>query len=48
MIKVTVWNEYRHERNFPHVAEIYPNGIHNTIAMGIRSDAIERENGDTG
>jgi trehalose utilization protein len=40
MIKVTVWNEYRHERNFPHVAEIYPRGIHNAIAEGIADETI--------
>lgn len=31
-IKVTVWNEYRHERHNEHVASIYPEGIHNAIA----------------
>ena len=31
-IRVTVWNEYRHERNNSYVAEIYPKGIHGTIA----------------
>ncbi|MGB8956334.1 MAG: ThuA domain-containing protein [Tumebacillaceae bacterium] len=31
-IRVTVWNEYRHELKNPKVAEIYPNGIHNAIA----------------
>lgn len=30
-IKVTVWNEYRHERHNEHVAGIYPEGIHNAI-----------------
>lgn len=28
-IKVTVWNEYRHEKQNEHVAGIYPEGIHN-------------------
>lgn len=32
MIQVTVWNENRHEKKNPMVAEIYPNGIHGTIA----------------
>ena len=31
-IRVTVWNEYRHEREVPEVAEIYPKGIHGCIA----------------
>lgn len=30
-IKVTVWNEYRHEKQNEHVASIYPEGIHNAI-----------------
>ena len=30
--RVTVWNEYRHEKSDPAVRDIYPNGIHNTIA----------------
>ncbi|MFD1773519.1 ThuA domain-containing protein [Paenibacillus rhizophilus] len=31
-LKVTVWNEYRHEKVNPQVAGIYPEGIHNAIA----------------
>lgn len=31
-IKVTIWNEYRHEREEEEVAAIYPDGIHNFIA----------------
>ncbi|NLO82349.1 MAG: trehalose utilization protein ThuA [Clostridiales bacterium] len=31
-IRVTVWNEFRHEKNDPEVAKIYPDGIHNAIA----------------
>ncbi len=30
--RVTVWNEYRHEKSDPAIRDIYPNGIHNTIA----------------
>lgn len=30
-INVTVWNEYRHERQNDQVASIYPRGIHNAI-----------------
>ena len=33
---VLVWNEYRHERHKPEVAAIYPHGIHETIAAGLR------------
>ena len=32
MIRVTVWNEFRHEKEMPEVAAIYPNGIHGAIA----------------
>ncbi|WP_324756288.1 ThuA domain-containing protein [Haloarcula montana] len=32
MVSVTVWNEYVHEREDEEVAEIYPEGIHTTIA----------------
>jgi trehalose utilization protein len=31
-IRVTVWNEYRHERKSPEIAALYPQGIHGTIA----------------
>jgi trehalose utilization protein len=32
MTQVTVWNENRHEKTNPKVAEIYPEGIHQAIA----------------
>ncbi len=31
MIRVTVWNEYIHERELPEIAKVYPEGIHTTI-----------------
>jgi trehalose utilization protein len=31
-IRVTIWNEHRHERRRPEVAAIYPNGIHGQLA----------------
>ena len=31
-IRVTVWNEYRHERHDPKIAQIYPQGMHSAIA----------------
>lgn len=31
-IRVTVWNEYRHEKTDAAVARVYPQGIHRTIA----------------
>jgi len=36
MIRVTVWNEYIHEREDPEVARIYPKGIHEAIAEYLR------------
>lgn len=30
-MQVTIWNEFRHEREYGKVAEIYPGGIHETI-----------------
>lgn len=41
-IKVTVWNEYRHEKESEHIAKVYPNGIHNAIADFLKvEDDIE-------
>lgn len=34
-LRVTVWNEYRHERHNDRVAQIYPQGIHETIATAL-------------
>ena len=31
-IKVTVWNEYFHEKTKPEIREVYPEGIHGRIA----------------
>ncbi|MBE6692948.1 MAG: trehalose utilization protein ThuA [Ruminococcaceae bacterium] len=41
MIRVTVWNEYYHEKYDKTVAEIYPNGIHNAIADFLGCEDIE-------
>lgn len=36
-IRVTVWNEFRHEKDASHSAgTIYPDGIHGAIAAGLR------------
>jgi len=32
MIRVTVWNEYRHEKSEEAIRAVYPNGIHDCIA----------------
>jgi len=34
--RVTVWNEYRHEREDERYARVYPDGIHGAIAAGLR------------
>ncbi len=30
-LNVVIWNEYRHEKSKPEVAELYPNGLHAAI-----------------
>ncbi len=40
-IRVTVWNEFRHEREKEHIKEVYPHGIHGAIADGLRSRGFE-------
>jgi trehalose utilization protein len=35
-LRVTIWNEYRHERNNEEVAKIYPEGLHSTLANALR------------
>lgn len=37
-IRVTVWNEFRHEKSNEAVKKIYPNGIHNVIAEALGAD----------
>ena len=39
-IRVTVWNEFRHEKSKPEVAALYPDGIHGAIAAGIAADGL--------
>jgi trehalose utilization protein len=43
-IRVTVWNEYRHEKTDERVAEVYPKGIHGQIAafLGAQEDIETR------
>src|SRR5471030_1148082 len=35
-LRITVWNEWRHERRDPAVAALYPDGIHGAIASALR------------
>ena len=39
MIRVTVWNEYLHEKEEP-VRHIYPNGIHGCIKEFLQTDEV--------
>jgi trehalose utilization protein len=41
MIRVTIWNEYEHEKVDEHVAAIYPKGIHGAIADGIAGEGVQ-------
>jgi trehalose utilization protein len=40
-IKVTVWNEYRHEKSHEEVARLYPDGIHGAIAAFLGEQGFE-------
>src|SRR5579884_4367936 len=40
-LRVTVWNEYRHERSDPEVGAIYPEGLHAPIAAALRAAGLE-------
>ncbi|AKG33921.1 ThuA domain-containing protein [Paenibacillus durus] len=41
MVKVTVWNEYRHERNDDKIAAVYPEGIHGQIASFLKDAGLD-------
>ena len=42
--KITVWNEFRHEKTEEAVQRVYPDGIHNAIArfLGVEEDFVVR------
>ena len=40
-IRVTVWNEFRHEQLNEKVKQIYPNGIHNALAESLVSHGCQ-------
>lgn len=44
MIRVTVWNEFKHEREFEAIRSVYPEGIHGCIAgfLGKEEDIAVR------
>ena len=41
-LRITVWNEGRHERSEPRIAAVYPQGIHSAIAEGLREHGFTR------
>jgi trehalose utilization protein len=40
-MKITVWNEFAHEKSDPAVKAIYPDGIHAVIASFLRDAGYE-------
>ena len=38
--RLTVWNEYRHELDNPQVSAVYPQGIHQALADGLRAHGL--------
>ncbi len=41
MVKVTVWNENRHEQKDQEVRDVYPDGIHGAIAAFLEKEEFE-------
>jgi len=41
MIRVTVWNEGRHEKTNEHIAKLYPDGMHAVIAKYLKAQGME-------
>ena len=40
-IRVTVWNEYRHEKSEEHIRKVYPEGIHAQIASFLKENGFD-------
>jgi trehalose utilization protein len=38
--RITVWHEYRHEKQDVHIAGVYPQGIHGAIAAGLTEHGL--------
>ena len=38
MIRVTIWNEYEHERKVPEIPKIYPEGIHGALKKSFSAE----------
>jgi len=41
MIRVTVWNEGRHEKTNEHIKKLYPEGMHAVIAKYLKAQGME-------
>lgn len=39
--RVTVWNEFQHERHNPKIGELYPDGMHEAIANSLRKQGFD-------
>ncbi len=39
-INLTIWNEFRHEKNMPSIKKLYPEGMHKAIGAGISADDL--------
>ncbi len=39
--RITVWGEHRQERSDPHIASVYPDGMHAAIAAGLKEHGFE-------
>lgn len=40
-IRLTIWNEFRHEKNNETVRSVYPDGMHIALAAGLAADDLE-------
>src|SRR5687768_18553194 len=41
--RVTIWNEFKHEKRNPVITEIYPQGMHEAIASHLRKSGADRD-----
>ena len=40
-LRITVWNEFQHEKQHEEVRKVYPDGIHKVIAAGLEAHGFE-------
>lgn len=38
MLRITIWNEYKHEKEYEAIRKIYPQGIHGCIASFLQKE----------